>query len=270
MTESPLIQSRILILLSFYFEILIQKGTENSFGSTAEGYLRYVCHCIELEDDTDEILVQAGVKCLAFLLEVPSTRNMLLEFQVKILKNVKDAIPHIKTTHFFDLLYNIFKSKFSDGIITNPELFEDFLNKLVQRVIMELNTPTYPQNPDILINLIFNILRYISENPAYIPRFIHTVDTAMGPLISILKNAKTKVCLDEDLISMFNALIQTTSGVPKNFLELAAFFPQIVAIYEDRVSLVLTAYNFMMAKMPAIFQRFPQYVNDVRYALMFR
>ena len=177
------------------------------------------------------IICEGSVKQLNEII-IKANKNLGEIFKKVFKKNIDVILKIIIETrfsNFFDFLYEIIVN-FNCFDKDIEVIYLSFFEKLCQRVKMEIErhlrlkfkvvkskkyfkSENKNNESNIIINKIFNIIRFLSEKEKFVAKNINSIEEIIFPLISYFENIN-KIDFDEDLIYVMSNLIKNLKTVP--------------------------------------------------------
>lgn len=103
--STPLVKSRFLLCLGYYFEPL---STVKNYKEMISNYIKFVCKSIKITDKNPECVSNMAVLTLKMIFKSENSDGLIEKMQSEIVKNIIETIPDVGTHEFFDILRYLF------------------------------------------------------------------------------------------------------------------------------------------------------------------
>jgi hypothetical protein len=113
----------------------------------------------------------------------------------------------------------------------------------VERVQTELKGLQGTQNiNNIMINLCWNVLRNMGEQPLIVNKYLALIETTLVPLFQYMQ-APEKIEFDEDILLIVGSLIKVSKGVTDTQMQLFPLFERVFEKYNNEFSHLFNTLN---------------------------
>eukprot|EP01022_Parablepharisma_sp_SALTPOND_P006054 TRINITY_DN1245_c0_g1_i1.p1 TRINITY_DN1245_c0_g1~~TRINITY_DN1245_c0_g1_i1.p1 ORF type:complete len:948 (+),score=72.74 TRINITY_DN1245_c0_g1_i1:10012-12855(+) len=220
-SSSILIKCRLALMMGYYADNLFT-GKMDLFVKMIE----FLLQGISMENEVKVLALQCA-DTLKTAIGDSDLVSRLDAFINKLFPTLCAMVGHIELPSFYEILMTIigcYASSIDESLI-------NLLQSLVSRVEKEYkDLRAKGERNNMTINQCWNVIRAISEQKAFFPAYLDSIEAALLPMFNYLVDP-THVEFDDDMIQVITALITRRGGISDNMAKIFPYLPNFFEKY---------------------------------------